>query len=227
MELTPRDFRLLKDLALSHVLSRDQILALGYFGTVTRVNTRLRQLRAEGLVKRLETPFFSQSLYVVGAKAGPALGTRISRIVAGRSGSPRFLQHALMVTQTRIALMDKGATQWRFEQQLHAQFDRRGRPLEVRPDGLAVMPAGPVAIEVDLGHVAHDKFAAKLRSYSTFITCGACREHWQLPDFKVLVLTTSRSRATKLTGLLTDSASLALRCTTFEELGLPLIGGWS
>lgn len=227
MELTPRDFRLLKDIALSHVLSRDQILALDYFGTVTRVNTRLRQLRGDNLIKRVETPFFGQSLYAVGSKAGPALGNRISRIVAGRTGSPRFLQHALMLTQTRIALLGKGATAWRFEQQLRRSFIFQDCSLEVRPDGMAVMPSGQVAVEVDLGHVAYDKFAAKLRAYDAFIACGACSEQWQTPSLKVLAVTTSRVRAAKLAGLVPHPVRFDLRCITFQELSVPLIGGWS
>jgi hypothetical protein len=225
--LTDRDFRLLRDVALSHVLSRDQILGLGYFGSVTRANTRLRELRGQGLIQPLATPFFGQNLYGIGAKGRPVLGDRIGRIVAARTGSPRFLQHALMVTSTRIALMNNGASAWRFEQQLTCTFAHRGKAVTVRPDGLARMPSGPVVIEVDLGHVAPANFAQKLAAYDAFLATGNCRRIWHIPNFKVLAVTTSRRRAASLAQLLPSQASYELRCVTFEELGLPIIGGWS
>jgi hypothetical protein len=227
VQVTDRDRQLLKDLALSHVLSRDQILALSYFETITRVNTRLRGLIGERLVRRLDTPFFTQSLYRIGPAAGEILGGRIGRIVAGRSDSPRFLQHALMLTNTRIALLGKGATGWRFEQQIRCTFECLGRSLEVRPDGLAIMAAGALAVEVDLGHVAPAKFAAKLAAFDAFIASGACQRLWQMPSFKVLTVTTSRQRAASLARLAPKGAHYELRCASFAELGISFIGGWS
>ena len=154
MQLTSRDLQILRDLALSHVLSRDQLLDLGYFTTVTRVNTRLRELIGAGLVKRLSTPFFTQSLFVASSAAVEVVGERVAPLLAGRSGSPRFLQHSLSVTSARIVLLKRGASAWRFEQQLRTSFSVGGKLMEVRPDGVAVFPEkGLLAVEVDLGHV--------------------------------------------------------------------------
>ena len=227
MRLTSRDRRLMKDMALSLVLSRDQILALGYFTSVTRANTRLRELRAEGIVRRIETPFFAQSLYAVGPGAEVLLGDRIARIVAGRTGSPRFLQHALCTTSVRLALLAKGASAWRFEQQLRAKFRHGGKDFEVRPDGLAVLASGLIAVEVDLGHVAPSKFQEKLKAFDAFVTSGECARHWNEPTFTLLTVTTGQLRASRLASLVPKNCSYRFECRPAEKLGISFAGAWS
>ncbi|MES1228329.1 MAG: replication-relaxation family protein [Armatimonadota bacterium] len=227
MKFTPRDVKLVRDIALSHVLSRDQILGLGYFGSVTRANTRLRILRELGMVKRLETPFFAQHLYAVGPWAGPLLGDQIGRLVSGRRESPRFLQHALSVTNARLYLASKGASNWFFEAQARTTFRHNERGCEARPDGLAVLPSGLTAVEVDLGHVAPAKFKEKLLGYDAFIASGECARLWKEPCFKLLVLTTGRLRAEHLCGLLPSPCRFDFRAVTFADLGIASVGAWS
>lgn len=227
MRLTTRDSQLIKDMALSHVLSRDQIIDLRYFSSITRANTRLRGLQSLGLLRKIETPFFAQSLYAVGSKAEIVLGERIARIVAGRSQSPRFLQHALCTTNVRIAMMKNGATGWRFEQQLRSCFDFQGKSYEVRPDGMAVYPSGLVAVEVDLGHVAPTKFREKLVGYSAFVESGECSRQWKASTFSLLVVTTGKLRASRLCKLVPAKASFEFECHTFDRLGISFAGSWS
>lgn len=164
--------RLLRDLTLSHVLSRDQVIELGYFGSVTRTNTRLRELRELGLVRTLDTPFFAQRLYAVSATASEVVGPRIAPLTATRTGSPRFLQHALSVTNTRIVLLGRGGERWLFEQQARTTFTFGGKDWDVRPDGIAVEKGTHLPVEVDLGHVAPAKFKEKLASYHAFVESG-------------------------------------------------------
>lgn len=227
MRLTLRDHRLIRDMALSHVLSRDQVIALRYFSSVTRANTRLRELRSLGLVRRIETPFFGQALYSVGPKAKEVLGERIGQIVAGRTGSPRFLQHAISVTFVRIALIDRGATAWRFEQQLRSTFEYFGRTYEVRPDGMVIGCSGLIAIEVDLGHVAPTKFKAKLDAYEAFVRCGEAKRQWHHDSFKLLTITTGPLRASRLKRLVPRDCPNEFAFMTFDQLGLPKVGSWS
>lgn len=227
MRLTGRDVTLIKDLALSHVLSRDQIIELDYFSSITRANTRIRDLRSLGLVKRIGTPFYSQSLYGIGPKAIPILGDRIGRIVSSRSDSPRFLQHALSVTNLRIELTRRGADQWKFEQQLRATFQHGTATYEVRPDGLVVKEGRALALEVDLGHVAPAKFAEKLKAFVAFTRSGSSMSLWGYPDFSILVVTTGKLRASRLTRLAATYRDVAFECRTFESLGIPSVGGWS
>lgn len=226
MRLTERDVRLLRDLSLSHVLSRDQTIALGYFGSVTRANTRLRGLRSLGLVRALDTPFFAQSLYSVLPRASGVVGERLAALTAARTGSPRFLQHALAVTNCRIALLAKGAEGWRFEQQARSAFRCGVREHEVRPDGLALVGGRPVAVEADLGHVSPAKFLEKLRSYEAFALSGACRA-WGDSSFTLLVVTTGRLRAARLSRLLPPDPGFAFACKPHDVLGIPFPGAWS
>lgn len=227
MKLTDRDASVIRDLALSHVLSRDQILAFRYFTSVTRVNTRLRQLIQIRLARRVETPFFGQSLYSVGCKAVEILGPRLGAMVAARAESPRFLQHALYTTNVRIELFKRGARGWRFEQQLRADFDFEGKRFEVRPDGLALMPSCPTAIEVDLGHVTPSKFESKLFAYDAFVRSGEAERQWSISTFKILTLTTGTKRANNLFRLAPENTAFDFLCVPFEELGVPRIGAWS
>lgn len=227
MKLTDRDISVIRDLALSHVLSRDQILALRHFTSVTRANTRLRGLARHKLVRRIETPFFGQSLYSVGCKAVEILGPRLGAMVAARTDSPRFIQHALYTTNVRIELTQRGSTGWRYEQQLRAHFNFQGKAFEVRPDGLALMPSCPTAIEVDLGHVSPLKFQAKLAAYHSFVRSGESKRQWSLPTFRLLTLTTGSKRAAHLSQLVPANPAFDFLCVPFEELGAPRIGAWS
>jgi hypothetical protein len=226
VRLTQRDARLIRDVALSHVLSRDQILHLGYFTSVTRVNTRLRELGRLGLAKRLNTPFFAQSLFTTGSKAPDVAGERVRALLAGRSETPRFLQHALSVTNARIRLLALGAVGWRFEQQLWHWFEVNGRRSEVRPDGLAVFEKRLVAVEVDMGHVAPAKFGEKLQTYADFLASGECHRAWGQDTASLLILVPGERRVRSLTRQC-GPHSFEWRCHTFAEFGMQEVSGWS
>lgn len=228
MRITSRDVKVLKDMALSHVLTRDQVILLGYFHTVTRANRRLKQLSDIGLVQRLDTPFFGQGLYSVTTHATEILGERIGAIVSSRSGSPRFIQHALSITNTRIRLQARGAVSWNFEQQLRRVFTFAGNRYEIRPDGLAIFDSDRhLAVEVDLGHVAPAKFEEKLHAYNAFVASGYCQRLWGVPTFRLLTLTPGKVRSERLQDLTPAKCSFEHYSTTFEEFGVPSVGAWS
>ena len=227
MRLTLRDARVVRDVALSHVLSRDQLIDLGYFTSVTRANSRLRDLKTAGFLRRIETPFFGQGLYVAGSKAALVAGDPVGRLLSNRTGSPRFLQHALAVTSVRIELLRGGCSGWRFEQQLWSSFEFAGKAYEIRPDGMAIREARLTLIEVDLGHVAPTKFRDKLRALDAFIRSGMCSKLWRQDSFDVLTLTTGPRRAAHLRRLLPPGASFTLTTSTFDQFGLQTIGSWS
>lgn len=226
MKLTSRDIQLVKDVALSHALTRDQIIALGYFTSVTRANTRVRGLLGSGLIQRITTPFFGQSIYCAGKKAPQIVGEKIGQLLVRRAESPRFLQHALCVTNVRLALASRGATDWRFEQQASTTFADGAKWLEVRPDGLTLTPTGLVAVEVDLGHVPTTKLLQKLKSYETFTSSGACQNHWHAQEFSLLFVTNSDARARRIRTITRDFATdIVVR--TFDALDIPTPGSWS
>jgi hypothetical protein len=227
VKLTARDHALVTDLALSHVLSRDQILALGYFNSVTRANTRLRLLRAHGFVASLETPFFHQSLYMAGSNTADVCGDWLASVLRGRSATPRFLQHALAVTNVRLSLLNRRALEWRFELPSRCECAYGGKTFQVRPDGIAVSTAGLTLIEVDCGHVAPFKFREKLLGFEAMLNSGRANAHWRASSFKVLTVTTGALRAKHLRALVPPNCSYDFRCETFSSLGITCPSGWS
>lgn len=222
MRLTERDLNLIRDLTFSHVLSRDQILALGYFGSVTRVNTRLKTLTSRDLVKVLETPFFGQRLYRSGQRAKDVLSERLAGLIKGRDETPRFLQHALATTNVRIALTKKNGAGWKFEQELWRKLDG----IEIRPDGL-LMAELPIFVEVDMGHIAPAKFREKLLAYEALASSGKCNRLYGFPNFRVLTVTAGSLRAKHLSRLVPPDAHFGYLAQTFAATGAAPISSWS
>ncbi len=225
--VTVRDVRLVKDIALSHVLSRDQIIALGYFESVNRANRRLAALVAERFLKVLDTSYHSQRLYVAGDKAPSVVGERIRAILAVRAPSPRFLQHALAVSNVRISLLERGWLDWRFEQQIRDSIAISDKIYEIRADGLITMSLGPVFIEADLGHVSRRNFAQKVNGYEMYAKSGRSRETFKMDLLRVLVVTTGTLRMAHLKDVCKHSASVSFKFTTFDDLRATMPGGWS
>ena len=210
MKLTVRDKQLLDDLALSHVLSRDQMLELGYFGSVTRVNTRLRELTRGGFVQALDTPFFAQRLYCCDKGAKDVVSSRVSKLISARQSTPRFLQHALAITNVRIALNRKGMKEWWAEQELWRNLGG----IEIRPDGLA-HAQGPI------------KFQAKLLAYAALASSGDCERLYAFSSFRLLTVTTGPLRARRLRQLLPPDSGFSHLVQTFEEIGAAKVSSWS
>jgi len=227
VRLTPRDERLIRDIALSHVLSRDQILALGYFGSVTRLNARLRELRERRYVSIFETPFFEQHLYVAGKTAPTVVGDRIAAMISGRSPTPRFVQHALAVTDTRIALVTAGCTDWRFEAQLRHSFLSGGRTWEIRPDGMVRRDGCMTLLEIDMGHVDPGKFARKLKGFQTLFDSGEAHRAWNERELSILTITSGRLRKSRLSRLVPARSNVCFDFQTFGDLDIRVAGGWS
>lgn len=227
MRLTKRDRQLVRDIALSHAMARDQIIAFAYFSSVRRLNARLRLLVSHGFLKRLDTPFFSQGLYAVGPNAPLIVGERIHLLLARRQTSPRFLQHALAVSNIRIALCSNENARWRFEQQATTTFAYGGRTLTVKPDGLALTAEMCTAVEADLGHVAPQKVREKLDTYRAFALSGACRQAWKCERFTVLLITSGALRARRLRRLCPKEAPFDFRCLAHDDFGVAWPGSWS
>jgi len=225
MRITKRDVTVLRDLALSHVMSRDQLLELQHFNSITRVNTRMRELTRLGLARRLDSPFFSQSLYGASKLAAEVVGERISQLLEDRTGSPRFIQHAMSVTNVRIALRRTSNGAWRFEQQLRRRIQGH-KTLEVRPDGL-LLASIPIFIEVDMGHASAPRFKEKLTAYQALAKSGQCQSLYGFSQFRVLTVTTGTLRSRHLRRLQPSDAGFELLVQTFMEIGATPITPWS
>lgn len=225
MKLTDRDLKLIRDVALSHLLSRDQATTL-YFGSTARANARLRLLACEDFLKVLRTPFHTQHLYAAGPRAREVVGDRIASIISWRSPSPQFVQHALAVTDVRAAFIAAGCTSWRFEPQVRQEFVWQRSRYEVKPDGFLVRDSIPTFLEIDLGHVGPPKFIRKLQAYRAFELSGEFARTYHAPKFKMLAVTIGEHRRTRLLEA-AMSVGFDISCLTFAELGVRTPGGWS
>lgn len=225
LRLTGRDERLLLDLYASRLLSRDQILRLGYFGSVQRCNMRLLKLRLAGFVRRLEKPYGvsgGQSLYLPGRGAALLacrhLGSEKSEALrVCRDGvSPVFLEHTLRATDFRVSLVEHapaaGASleRWLPESACYHEYEVRGpggrwETRSLRPDGFARLKLSGRPLdcfaEVDLGHVSARLFKDKVERYRDYLRDGIFEETYRSRAFRVLVATTSERRLLNLLAL--------------------------
>jgi hypothetical protein len=218
LKLTARDLELLHDIALSHVLSRDQVIRIGYFTSISRANRRLTALTEEGYLRIYDSPFVGQRIYWIGRQAIPYLSVDVQKLVGGRVGSPRFLRHSLAVTEVRIALLERGATGWRYESELWRRFEVQGISYEVRPDGSVRNGQISTFIEVDMGNVSPSKFGAKIDAYKAI-------QRGSNVKFNLLIVAPTKARLNTL--LKGDAKALDILNSTFDELGIKLPGAWS
>lgn len=225
MRLTRRDVALVRDVSLSHLLARDQIIALGYFNSISRANGRLLLLIRHGFIRRLDTPFFAQSLYASASLAREVVGERISPLLASRASSPRFVAHALSCTNVRIALQRAGTGEWRFEQQLWRTLSNH-ESHQLKPDGLFLAKV-PVFVEVDMGHVAPSKFRSKLLGYRALALSSQCQALYGFPGFRLLIVTSGSLRARHLRRLVPPDPGFECLIQTFEEVGAKHVTAWS
>lgn len=225
MKLTLRDARILRDLTLSKVLSRDQLISLGYFDSVSRCNRTLRRLCVTGLARSVQTPFHGQRLYCSTKAAAEVVGARMARFLTAQAGPPRFLLHALAVTDVRIAFLNSCASDWRFEAQLRHTFTFHGAAFEVRPDGMALINEVPVLIEVDLGHCSMNRFRSKLGAYRNYNASGCFQSAYNASKLCLTVVTTGERRKGHLEALAEADERFVFR--TFSEIGAPSPEVWS
>jgi hypothetical protein len=214
-----------RDVILSRVLSRDQIIRLGYFHSVCRANARLASLVGGGVLRVLKTPFFGQHLYAGASDAIAVAGPRVGLHLV-RGETPQFVQHALAVTDTRLALLARDYN-WRFEAQVRHKFSFRGQNFDVRPDGVAFKVDRAMFVEVDLGHTSQSRFLSRFAEYRAFVESGEFKALFEEKDPVVLVVTTGSLRARRLDSLTNGSNMPPIRVVASKELGVEFVGGWS
>jgi len=225
MRLTSRDRSLLEDIALHHVMSRDQVVRLGYFGSVQRANARLLALRRAKLLALIAPELgleLRQHLYHVTRKAAPWLQPRIASLVTARRETPQFIEHALGIVHVRIELQRLGLLRWLAEPQIRHRYETSSsgvRRLEdFRPDGLAVLPSGHWFIELDRGHVSLTRMRERLNAYERYVRSGLFGTVYSSESANLLIVTTGRLRSSHLQRLVPCAPGLTVRIMGMEEL---------
>jgi len=211
VELTPRDRQMVEDIALHHVMTRDQIISLGYFTSISRANRRLLTLLKSGLLERVAVNASAeprQALYRASKRVREHFDSRVVALLSSRRISPMQLDHSLAVVDTRIKLRALGMTGWLSEPQCrHRYVVSQGsvrRTEDVRPDGLARFDKRYLFIEVDRGSVSLPRIKAKLVAYGVYSRSGMMSETYGPIQPAILFVTTGLLRKRNLVGSIPD-----------------------
>ena len=206
MQLTTRDRKLIEDVALHHVMTREQIVRLGYFSSVSRANRRLLRLVKAGCLSRVVVTTSAEprkAVYRASKGLHSVIDSRIVALLASRRTTAMQIDHSLAVVEVRIKLRALGVTTWMAEPQCRHQYVvSRGsarRTEDVRPDGLAKFGDKCFFVEVDRGNVSLPRIRAKFASYGEYIRSGAFGEAYGALQPAVLLVTTSARRKLSVT----------------------------
>ena len=234
LQITPRDVELLCALLTHRCLTAEQFVALGFFGSCVRANSRLRKLRLAGFIRQVDgLPFsLTSKYYELASPSIPLVGDALEidskelRISTMRGLSLLQFTHAQRVTEFEIALRNDLPTigtpefEWHGEVLCHHTFrvERAGTTVRysVKPDGFVRIGEQAFFVEIDLGHVSRDRFAHKLLSYQQYYG-GIYQATYGDETFGVLIVTTGVERRSNLQSLASADEPTCL-FTTFREI---------
>lgn len=228
--LTERDRRVLELTRRFRLLSRDQIMTLAPFGSVTRVNTRLAALVEAGLLARKSLPVFvgrgsAQSLYFATPKASGFVASaeadfgrtsrQIGRWELGQVEHVRLANQAVIEIMQSVGKSGGDLMSFRSEPELRQVFV--DRPFV--PDGwIAWTWSGArfnCFVEVDLHHEGLTAWRGKVTRYLEYADAGAHQERLGFRSFRVVVLARSERRLENLRTLAVPAGRLFL----FRRIG--------
>lgn len=237
----PRDHQLLKALYEAKLATRDQLAELGSFGSISRVNRRLRQYVDVGLVacRPADWPHGPQSVYWLMPEAAPLLSrvldmpARSIRREVNRTVSRTMTEHTLKIGDVHLMFRQAAQRQglhlvrWLPERASHHRFLTRPpgtsawRSVWVKPDAAAILDVGEdrrhIFIEVDLDSVSPAKLRQKLASYELY-RCTAFREVYMSESFIVAFVTTDAARAASIVRLAGEARTIPTLVTTFDAI---------
>jgi hypothetical protein len=236
LRLRPRDIALLLALLLHRVFSRQQLQAL-FFGSLSRANYRLSQLRRHGLIQNVEVPFSALgAMQVFAATRKAAHLVPLPPGVELPTGAPTSvitLSHTLKIGDVAVAfqLADRRGEleliEWRPEATCFHEYAVLSNGVAsqrriVRPDGFVRLEVGGASlssfIEADLATVSLVRIERKLKGYQFYRTCGAYNEVYGPGDFSVMFVCPNQRRLNQLLGVARIVPALHVYGTTFVEL---------
>ena len=228
--LTERDRRLLEYVYRFRLLSRDQVMALAQFRSLTRANTRLGALVRAGVLKRKTLPVYpghgdAQALYYLGRASRLFLtldDSVISQLVRQVSRwDLSQVEHVRAANQALIALVscldgvNALATSFRTEPELRRRFLDHALVPDAWVEWTFQARRYNCFLEIDLHHEGLHVWREKVLAYLAYAESGLHQEHFGYQAFRVLVLAGSAKR---LEGL-RHAASAAGRLFLFAETG--------
>lgn len=193
-----RDRKILLQIFLMRLATRDQIMRAAGFGSITRTNARLLALYRAGLLRRFFIGFGA------GRKAVYSLSPKGAALIGVPARGPRAKQNELLAADLSIlhqlAINDVhcdlrsgvGFVQWM------TFTEPMSDDLRLIPDGYVefTTPAGTDAsfLEVDLGTEELKVWREKARQYVKLAASGEFARRFHQPRFRVLALVNSPRR---------------------------------
>lgn len=224
--LQPRDRELFRELSVLSVADHEQVMLVAGFGSISRVNRRLRQLTRAGFLRRffLGSGGGRKALYSLsesGARAGgvPARGLR--RPEGALLAADYFVEHQLQVNSIyctvkfgSIPLEGVSFRRWiAFHESITPE-------LKLKPDGYVEFgsPSGITALflEVDLGTETLGIWKDKTRKYLELALSSTFRRNFGHERFRVLVIANSERRLESLRKTIRAVTEKIFRFATLE-----------
>jgi hypothetical protein len=212
--LTERDQRLVGLVSRFRLLSRDQLMALAPFRSLTRANTRLASLVRAGLLSRKVLPVYpgkgsAQALYYLGRQSGNALDsashaprTQVRQIARW---DLRQVEHVLAANQVLVdfltavqTVVPAVPTSFRSDPELRQIFADSA----LVPDGWFAWTEGGKRfncfVEVDLHHEGLREWRSKVLRYLEYAESGLHHERFGFNAFRVCVVAKTAKRLASL-----------------------------
>lgn len=226
LALTTRDRQVLMEISRFGVMTKGQLIRLGFFGSNTRAKERLKRLvDAEYLAVRQQpiAPGGPRFVYCL----GPAASDNQTHSRRFQAVSELFLAHELGLVDIRIALERHTAvSQWQVGKDLVAAN------LGIVPDAFCEYDVNgltfSVFIEYDRGTETQARFARKAKAYADLAFSGRFTAILRRKFFRVFVVTDSAARLSNLSDSIADVTDRIFWLTTLSELSKqgPLASIW-
>lgn len=240
LALQERDRQILQGVYKYRLLSRKQIQSLFGFGSLTRVNTRLRQLFDAKLLDRIFTPVFwgsPEAYYCLGIRGAEFIAENakedIFEIKRKRrqilKTSSLFLKHQIAVNEVRIAFElifnNFPDFQLQFQTDNIQIISNRGKVFI--PDGYMVfLYQGRIFalfLEIDLGTETLNRIQEKAETYLAFGLSGEYQRQFGNKYFRVLFICSSLERLKNIKRVIEKKTDKMFWLTTTDKISFETI----
>jgi hypothetical protein len=233
--LQERDRRLFSELATMSIIDRELAKVAVGFRSTTRANTRLLKLTRAGLLNRFfigSVAAGRKAIYTLSKTGGILAGTeyrRISRSHGKTLVGDLYVDHQMRINEVYCTVKFRSLpvgtrfVGWRV---IHEALSEHSRLV---PDGYFELhsPAGtpPMFLEVDLGHQSMRVWEQKVRQYLQLAVSGDYARLFRKTQFRVLVITTSPRRLTKIRSTIAKQTDKMFWLSDFQTINRA--GFWS
>ena len=209
--LQPRDRLFLEELDTMRAMDRHQVTIVGGFRSPTRAKARLLALTQAGILRRTFVGR-NKPVYQTAFRSG-----------SSREPSALFLEHQLAINEIYLALKyrpipvsDIRLADWqRFAVMLSAA-------VPLIPDGYFALRQRDTLqacfLEVDLGTESTSVIKRKAELYLQLAVSGEFAKRFSLPQFRVLIVTTTPTRVRNLRGVISPLTDRIFRFTTLDQI---------